>query len=236
MRTIATSNVEVPRMRDSLSRIKRLQDLIDHIWLLDMPWRRGNINGLSILWQLGLDETLSKIDACVLPFHGRRHRHAASHSRQVRYGAESVCEVAFSLRHVLSLQDEAHLEPLNLQFVLSRRVSFDLVMEAGGDDPCAHGQFASLDLFQAAAPKQACHLVALLLFQIGANRSLRIAAPLCFGSGSVRSIHDKSWSALLASSCLASRSSARVSKQNLCRSGRLTQTLSCPSANHKSSH
>ena len=37
-------------------------------------------------------------------------------------------------------------------------------------------------------------------FQIGANRSLRIAAPLCFGSGSVRSIHDKSWSALLAPS------------------------------------
>ena len=229
-----------------------------------MPWRRGNINGLSILWQLGLDETLWKIDAYGLQFHGRDHRHAASHSKQVRYGAESVCEVAFSFRHVLSLHNEAHLEPLNPQFVLSSRVSFDLVMEAGGDDPCADGQFASLDLFQAAAPKQACHLVALLLFQIGANRSLRIAAPLCFGSGSVRSIHDKSWSALLASSGLASRSSARVSKrlvsQNLCRSGRLTQTLhllsgghvlqvkpssprgtwprpfSCPSANHKSSH
>ena len=37
-------------------------------------------------------------------------------------------------------------------------------------------------------------------FQIGANRSLRIAAPLCFGSGSVRSIQDRSWSALLAAS------------------------------------
>ena len=128
-----------------------------------MPWRRGNINGLSILWQLGLDETLCKIDAYGLPFHGRSHRHAATHSRQVRYGAESVCEVAFSFRHVLSLHNEAHLEPLNPQFVLSSRVSFDLVMEAGGDDPCAHGQFASLDLFQAAAPEQAWHLVALLV-------------------------------------------------------------------------
>ena len=77
---------------------------------------------------------------------GRSHRHAASH-----------------FRHVLSLHDEAHLEPLNPQFVLSRRVVFDLVVEAGGDDPCAHGQFASLDLFQAAAPEQACHLVALLV-------------------------------------------------------------------------
>ena len=77
---------------------------------------------------------------------GRSHRHAASH-----------------FRHVLSLHDEAHLEPLNPQFVLSRRVAFDLVVEAGGDDPCAHGQFASLDLFQAAAPEQACHLVALLV-------------------------------------------------------------------------
>jgi len=81
----------------------------------------------------------------------------------VRYRAESVCEVALSFRHVLSLHDEAHLEPLSLQFVLSRRVSLDLVMEAGGDDPCTHGQFASLDLFQAAAPEQACHLVVLLL-------------------------------------------------------------------------
>ena len=49
-------------------------------------------------------------------------------------------------------------------------------------------------------------------FQIGANRLLCIAAPLYFGSGSVRSIHEKSWSALLASSFVASRSSARVSK------------------------
>jgi len=67
-----------------------------------MPWRRGNINGLSILWQLGLDETLRKIDAYGLPFHGRSHGHAASHSRQVWYRAESVCEVALSFRHVLS--------------------------------------------------------------------------------------------------------------------------------------
>jgi hypothetical protein len=83
--------------------------------------------------------------------------------RTVRYRAESVCKVALILRHVLPLHDEAHLEPLNLQFVLSRRVSLDLVMEAGGVDPRAHGQLASLDLFQVAAPEQACHLVALLL-------------------------------------------------------------------------
>jgi len=36
-------------------------------------------------------------------------------------------------------------------------------MEAGGDDPRTHGQLASIDLFQAAAPEQACHLVVLLL-------------------------------------------------------------------------
>jgi len=40
---------------------------------------------------------------------------------------------------------------------------------------------------------------------------LCIAALLYFGSGSVRSIHEKSWSALLASSCVASRSSDSVS-------------------------
>jgi hypothetical protein len=169
--------------------------------LLDMPWRRGDRNGLSILWQIGLDETLRKINAYGLPFHGRSHGHAASHCRQVLYRAESVCEVALIFRHVLPLHDESHLEPLNLQFVLSRRVSFDLVMEAGGDDPRAHGQLASLDLFQAAATEQACHLVACSSSQIS---SLRIAAPLCFGSGSVRSIHDKSWIDLLAPSSVVS--------------------------------
>jgi hypothetical protein len=136
-----------------------LQDLIDHVCLFNMSWRRRDVNGLPILWQLGLDETLRKINTHSLPFHGRSHGHAASHSRQVRYRAESVCEVALIFRHVLPLHDEAHLEP---QFVLSCRVSFDLVMETGRDDPLTHGQFASLDLFQAAAPKQACHLVALL--------------------------------------------------------------------------
>ena len=45
-------------------------------------------------------------------------------------------------------------------------------------------------------------------FQIGASRSLRIAAPLCFGSGSVRSIHDRSWSALLAPSSVVSSCSS----------------------------
>ncbi len=39
----------------------------------------------------------------------------------------------------------------------------DLVMEAGGDDPRAHGQLASLDLLQAAAPEQACHLVMMMI-------------------------------------------------------------------------
>jgi hypothetical protein len=42
------------------------------------------------------------------------------------YRAERVCEVALVFRHVLPLHDEAHLEPLNLQLVLSRRVSLDL--------------------------------------------------------------------------------------------------------------
>jgi hypothetical protein len=101
-----------------------------------VPWRRGKYKW-PFHWQLGLDETLRKIDA---------------------------------------LHDEAHLEPLSLQFVLSRRVSLDLVMEAGGDDPCTHGQFASFDLFQAAAPEQACHLVALLLLP-NRRQSLVCASP-----------------------------------------------------------
>ena len=104
---------------------------------------------------------------------GRNHRHAASHSR-----------------HVLSLHDEAHLEPVNPQFVLSRRVAF--VKQPRPNRPAISLPCSS--------------------FQIGANRWLRIAAPLYFGSGSVRSIHEKSWSALLASAFVASRSSARVSK------------------------
>jgi hypothetical protein len=106
--------------------VQGLQDLIYHICLLDMPWRRGDVDGLSILRQLGLDETLREIDAYGLPFHGRSHGHAASHSRQLLYRAERVCEVALVFRHVLPLHDEAHLEPLNLQLVLSRRVSLDL--------------------------------------------------------------------------------------------------------------
>ena len=110
-----------------------------------------------------LTETFREIDAYGLPFHGRSHGHATSHTRQVRYRGERVCEVALVFRHMLPLHDEAHLEPLNLQLMLSRRVSLDLIMEAGGDDPRAHGQLASLDLLQAAAPEQACHLVTLLL-------------------------------------------------------------------------
>jgi hypothetical protein len=54
-------------------------------------------------------------------------------------------------------------------------------MEAGGDDPRTHGPLASLDLFQAAAREQACHVVALLLLP-NRRQSLvaqeRIAAPL----------------------------------------------------------
>jgi hypothetical protein len=62
----------------------------------------------------------------------------------VWYRAERVCEVALVFRHVLPLHN--YLEPLNLQLVLSRRVSLDLIMEAGGDDPRTRGQLASLDL------------------------------------------------------------------------------------------
>ena len=46
--------------------------------------------------------------------------------------------------------------------VLSCRVSLDLIVEAGRDDPSAHGQVASFDLFQATSCEQARHLVALL--------------------------------------------------------------------------
>ena len=48
--------------------------------------------------------------------------------------------------------DEAHLESLDLQFVFYRRVSFDFILQAGGDNPRARGQLPSLDLFQAAPP------------------------------------------------------------------------------------
>jgi hypothetical protein len=91
-----------------------------------MPWRRGNINGLSILWQLGLDETLRKIDAY----------------------CESVYEIALVFLHVLPLHDQAHLKPLNLLCVLSRRVSLDLIMEAGGDGHRTHGSSLRLIFFK----------------------------------------------------------------------------------------
>jgi hypothetical protein len=70
------------------------------------------------------------------------------------------------------------------------------------------GKLASLDLFQAASPEQACHLVALLLLP---NRHQSLVAhrrPLCFVSGSVRSIHDKSCIALLAPSSVVSSCSS----------------------------
>jgi hypothetical protein len=95
-----------------LHAVQRLQDLIHHIWSSTCPGG-GEIYGLSTLWQLGLDKTLRKTNDYCLPFHGRCNLHAASHSRQVRYRAESVCEVALIFRHVLPLHDEAHLEPLN---------------------------------------------------------------------------------------------------------------------------
>jgi hypothetical protein len=79
-----------------------------------------------------MDEALRKINDYGLPFHDRSHGYAVSHSRQMRYRAESVYVVALIFRHVLPLHDEAHLELLNLQFVLSRRVSLDLVMCGNG--------------------------------------------------------------------------------------------------------
>ena len=187
-----------------------------------MPWRRGDING-------------------------RSHRHAASH-----------------FRHVLSLHDEAHLEPLNPQFVLSRRVAFDLVVEAGEDDPCAHGQFASLDLFQAAAPEQACHLVALLvlpnrrqslvshrcavvlrvgLSQVYPRKIMECPARLFFRS--LPKLCTGVQGALFLRTCAASsgrltqtlhRLSSGHVLQVKCSSPRGTRPVSCPSANHKSSH
>jgi hypothetical protein len=60
---------------------------------------------------------------------------------------------------MLSLHDESYLEPLDLQLLLSCRVSLDFIVEAGGDDPSAHGQVTSIDLFQAATCEQARHLV-----------------------------------------------------------------------------
>jgi len=166
-----------------------------------------------------LDESLRKIDDG-LPFHGRSHGHAASYSRQVRYRVESVCEVALIFRHVLPLHEETRLEPLNLQFVLSRRVSLDLVIEDQVMDlPLREemtlvpmGSLLRLTFFKQQHPNKPVISLPCCSFQIDASRSLRISAPFCFASGSVRSIHDKSWNVLLApSSVVSSCSSASPS-------------------------
>ena len=73
--------------------------------------------------QLGLDETLRKIDAYGLPFHGSSHGHAASHSRQVRNRAESVCEVALTTcpcttRRTLSLLTFSLCFPAECRLIL----------------------------------------------------------------------------------------------------------------------
>jgi hypothetical protein len=70
------------------------------------------------------------------------------------------------------------------------------------------GNSLRLTFFKQPRPNRPVISLPCTSFQIGASRSLRIAAPLCFGSGSVKSIQDKSWSALLApSSVVSSRSS-----------------------------
>jgi hypothetical protein len=61
------------------------------------------------------------------------------HRTPDKCGTGLKASVKSPLSFVLPVHDEAHPEPLNLQFVLSRRVSLDLVMEAGGDDPRTHG-------------------------------------------------------------------------------------------------
>jgi hypothetical protein len=99
--------------------IQRLQDLIYHVSLLDMSRRWGDVDGLPILRQLGLNEALSKVNAYGLPFHGRCYRHAATNSGKVWHRGESVREVTLVLRHMLSLHDEAYLEHLDLQLLLS---------------------------------------------------------------------------------------------------------------------
>ena len=111
---------------------------------------------------------------------------------------------------MLPLHDEAHLEPLNLYLVISRRVSLDLIMEAGGDDPRTHGQLAlfCVTFFKQLRPNRTVISLPCSSFQIGASRSLRIVAPLCFLSGSVRSIHDRSWIALLTPSSIVSACSS----------------------------
>ena len=135
------------RMRHA---VQRLQDLIYHVSLLDVSRRRGDVDGLSILQHLSLNEALSEVHAYGLPLHGRRHKHAAMNSGQVWHRVENVREVTLIVRHMLTLHDETYLEPLDLQFMLSCRVSLDFTVEAGGDDPSANGQVTSLELFQAA--------------------------------------------------------------------------------------
>ena len=139
--------VETPsRMRHA---VQRLQDLIYHsqMWYVRSGFSTCPGSGVGEI-QIAFVGSSECMKPCV---------------RSTPTAFHFVHEVALIFRHLLLLHDEAHLECLNLQFVLSRRVSLDFIVETGRDDPRAHGHLASLELCQAATPEQACHLVALLL-------------------------------------------------------------------------
>lgn len=110
--------------------------------------------------QLGLDETetLRKIDALGLSFHGR--------TMDMQHRTPDRCGTGLRAFVKSPLCNTTHLESLDLQLVLSREVSLDLIVEAGGDDSGAREKLTSLDPFQATTFEQTCHLVPLLLIPV----------------------------------------------------------------------
>ena len=138
---------------------------------------------------------------CSLPV-ARILRHAYDGARVVIYirwslRSESIFEVSFVLGHMLPLHDYLHLKPFDLSFMLPCGVALDLVVESRSNHSCARGQIAPLTLFF----RQPCSNRPVISIpcsssHIGASRSFRIAAPLCFWSGSVMSMHERSSRAL----------------------------------------
>ena len=118
-----------------------------------------------------------------------------------------VREVALVFRYLLPLHDEAHLESLNLHFVLSRRGTLDFIVETGGDDLVPMGSSLLLSFVRQPRPNKPVISLPCSSFPVRASRSLRITAPLSFGRAqSGRSMTNH------AAPCSAAQISSKPSK------------------------
>jgi hypothetical protein len=106
-----------------------------------MPWRRGNINGLSILWQLGLDETLCKIDAYGLattnkPSTSAYHLDDQGRERKCENLHERLGRSTLTRRRLTrtSRYDDDH--PFMMIIIIPRETATPFDKGVG---PCSHG-------------------------------------------------------------------------------------------------